>query len=133
MPAADPSIPPIADYGLSKPENKALADLFDAELDDSVDHDFTSVNLEAETIRLFKQTRRLLTAVLADKATPANQKAQVANTLATLLKSLTTQQTEIYNAERLKRLEFTIIRLLREWPQAEQDRFIAMYEAEVNV
>lgn len=133
FPSADPTAAAIPDYGLSKPENAALAAAFDAENDDSEDHDFTHVNLEAETIRLFKQTKRLFKQVLIDKATPANQRAQVANTLGSLLRSLTTQQTEIYNAERLKRLEFTIIRLLREWPQAEQDRFIAMYEAEVNV
>ena len=69
---------------------------------------------------------------MKDKMTPANQKAQVANTLSSLLKALTTQQTEIYNAERLKRLEFVVIRYIRNKPEVEQEEFMAMYEAEVN-
>lgn len=91
------------------------------------------INLQAETIRLFRQTKKLLKEVLKHAATPANQKAQVANSLHSLLRALSTQQIELYNAERLRRLEAVIVRLVRDLPEAQAEEFLAAYEAEVNV
>lgn len=128
----------IPDFDLGKMDDETRKRLQKA-LDDDPDEDddesltFEQLNLQVETIRLFRQTRRLMRQVLRETGVPANQKAQVANTLASLLKGLSAQQTELYNAERLKRLEFVIIRFVREMPDPEQERFMSMYEAEVNV
>lgn len=94
---------------------------------------FDSIDLVGETVRLYRQTRKLLSKVLSDNKTPVNQQAQVANTLGTLLKGLSAQQTDLYNAERLKRLELIIIQIIRDVAPDVQDAFMARYEAEVNV
>jgi|SRR6185369_5760016 len=92
-----------------------------------------TIDLLGENVRLFRQTRQLMTKVLNDSATPPNQKAQVANTLGSLLKTLSSTQTDLYNAERLKRLENVIVRILQDFPAELQERFLTAYEREVNV
>lgn len=91
-----------------------------------------TIDLLGETVRLFRQTKRLLSKVLVSGSTPVNQQAQVAGTLGTLLKTLSQQQVDLYNAERLKRLESVMIRLVRDIAPSElQDRFMEEYEREV--
>lgn len=128
--------------GLRKPAEDQLATnkLDDREFADVDEQDdlsgmgnFESINLVGETVRLFRQTRKLLSKVLSDTKTPVNQQAQVANTLGTLLKGLSTQQTDLYNAERLKRLEAVVIQIVREVLPQQQDEFMRRYEEEVNV
>ena len=92
-----------------------------------------TIDLLGETVRLFRQTKRLMTKVVSNEALPANQKAQVANTLGGLLKTLSNTQTDLYNAERLKRLEHVIVRILQDFPAELQERFLTAYEREVNV
>jgi len=94
---------------------------------------FVQIDLLSETLHLFQRTKRLLGKVIRDNRTPANQKAQVANSLGNLLKSLAAQQTELYNAERLKRLEALTISILRDLAPEVQDEFLRRYEAEMDV
>ena len=135
-------VPRIPDTGFATP--RALQPFMPAPAEDEPDEEITDddetliehlgdINLQAETIRLFRQTKKLLATVLKDVRTPANQKAQVANSLSSLLRALSTQQIELYNAERLRRLEAVIIRMVRDLPDEHAERFLAAYEAEVNV
>lgn len=144
--AAADSAPAIPRLGLGRRpafEEAPRDELSTNELDD---HEFLAgdddtlgvaglhtIDLLGETVRLFRQTKRLLSKVLVDAGTPPNQKAQVANSLAGLLKTLVVQQTDLYNAERLKRLEQVVIRLVRDMPVEQQEAFMREYEAEVNV
>lgn len=106
--------------------------------DDSYDEDlpegsFVDLDLLAETMQLYRRSKRLMERTLRDKRVPSNQKAQTVNTLANLLKGLAVQQTELYNAERLKRLENLVITMVKELAPEIQDEFIRRYEAELNV
>lgn len=92
-----------------------------------------TLDLEGETVRLYRQVRLLLSRVLVDKGVPANQKASVANGLSNQLKALVNLQTDIYNAERLKRLETVIIRMVKAMPDDISEQFLIDYEREVNV
>lgn len=135
----------IKDISLSR-ANQPVGDGFDTNklddrefLGDHLDEDtagvqgLETIDLLGETVRLFRQTRRLLSKVLVNTATPINQQAQVVATLGTLLKTLSQQQTDLYDAERLKRLEAVVIRLVRDLAPELQDRFVAEYEREVQL
>jgi hypothetical protein len=124
--------PPAARDGSLDPEN-ALDDREFAEHPEDHETTLESVDLMKENIRLYRQTRRLLSKVLVDTVTPSNQKAQVINALSSILKGLTAQQTDIYNAERLKRLESAVIDMLKMVPEDAQKAFLERYETEVNV
>lgn len=117
-----------------EPDDEELEALDRADAADTADGDgFATINLLGETMLLFRRTKRLLNKVIHDKRTPINQKAQVANALANLLKGLASQQTDLYNAERLKRMENLMITTLRDVAPELQDEFMRRYEAEVNV
>lgn len=126
----------IPNYGLrstQKFETNALDDreFADAEEDKTDKESFNNLDLLSETVRLFRQTKKLLSKVLSDTSTPANQQAQVVNTLSNLLRSLSEQQTDLFNAERLKRLENVVITLVKDLPVAQQEAFLVAYEREV--
>ena len=101
--------------------------------DDELAGNFVAMDLLAETMQLYRRTKRLMEHTLRSKTTPSNQKAQTVNALANLLKGLAAQQTELYNAERLKRLENLVITAVKDLAPDTQDEFIRRYEAEVNV
>lgn len=98
-----------------------------------LDGSFVNLDLLAETMQLYRRTKRLMEKTLRDKRVPSNQKAQTVNALANLLKGLAAQQTELYNAERLKRIENLMITTLKDVAPELQDEFMRRYEAEVNV
>lgn len=86
------------------------------------------VDLEEELVIQFQQTKLLLNASLEDDDVPANQKAQVNNSCAGLLKQLTEMQTQLYSAERVKALESALIKALVVLPEVTQKAFFAEYE-----
>jgi len=126
------AVPPIGN--VPPPED-------DDRVDEDVDIDdeplpaggFLQIDLLSETLHLFHRTKRLLGKVIRDSKTPVNQKAQVANSLNNLLKSLAEQQLQLYNAERLKRLEAITISILRDLAPEVQDEFLRRYETEMDV
>ena len=73
--------------------------------------------------------KKLQREVLEDTQTPANQMAQVANSVASVLASLSKLQNETYDSERLKRVESVLIEALNELPMGVQDEFLSKYEA----
>ncbi len=78
----------------------------------------------------FHRSQALLAKVLsADSGTPANQKAQVANTCASTLKQLIDMQQGLYNSEKVKVLESALIKTLKTLPKEAQEVFIAHYES----
>lgn len=60
--------------------------------------------------------------------TPANQKAQVMNTITTILTNLVKLQTDLYNAQRQKDLEEILITVIKTLPTEAQDLFFQLYE-----
>lgn len=86
------------------------------------------VNLERALVMQYHRTQALQTTVMGSKETPANQKAQVANTCAATLAQLGKMQNEVYTAERMKVLERALILSLKTLPKAAQEVFIDFYE-----
>jgi hypothetical protein len=89
----------------------------------------SDLNLEEEVLLQFQQTKALYSRVAEDKNTPANQKAQVANSCTTILDQLIKMQRRLYAAERVKAMESALIKSLRELGEERVSaRFFAIYE-----
>lgn len=86
------------------------------------------LDLEEELVIQFQQTKGLLNRVMIDENVPANQKAQVINSCASVLGQITKMQTELYSAERVKALEAALIKALLTLPEATQLAFFIEYE-----
>ena len=89
----------------------------------------TDLNLEAELVLQYQQGKVLLNLVTSDKDTPANQRAQVQNSCAATLEALSKLQLKIYTAERLKKIEQILIKVVKAHLPAEaQAAFFDAYE-----
>lgn len=75
------------------------------------------VNLEHELLLLLRKGQQLLQDVLSDPDVPANQKAQVVNSLANTLEQLTKMQVSVHDSEKIKRVEQVFSKTLRALPR----------------
>lgn len=87
------------------------------------------MNLEQELVIQFQTLKMLQTKTLEDADTPANQMAQVANSVGASLQSLGKMQGELYSAERFKQIEGILINLLNTWPPDMARKFLDEYAA----
>lgn len=88
----------------------------------------TDIDLEEETLRQYQQTRALFSTIIGSTDTPANQKAQLANSCTTILQQLTLLQSKLYSSERLKAIEQTLIKVVKTLPREAQEQFFVDYE-----
>ena len=65
----------------------------------------------------------------SDDQVPPNQVAQVFNTISAILKEIVKMQTELHNAERVKKLEAAMIQAIKLAPLESQQAFLVQYEA----
>ncbi len=87
-----------------------------------------SINLEDELITQLRSAKKLL----ADSVdSPANQKAQISNTVTTILKQLVDLQTSITTTETIKRIERILLETLKKYPEM-QENFMKSYEESLN-
>lgn len=87
-----------------------------------------SLNLDNELYESYTQAKLFLEDIRGDTSIAPNQIAQVMNTLNTILKEITKMQTDLYDAERLKKLESCMIIALKSAPVDVQERFFEEYE-----
>jgi len=88
----------------------------------------TDMDLEEELVHQYQKVKMLQDEVLTDGETPANQKAQVANSVASTLQQLVTMQTKFHTSERLKEIEGRLIKTLNRMPEQYMTEFFAWYE-----
>ena len=86
------------------------------------------MNMEEELILQFQAVRTLQNTILDDISVPANQKAQVANSVASVLGSIADLQNKVYSSERFKRIETLLIRHLNKLPEDVAAAFLEDYE-----
>ena len=89
------------------------------------------LNLEGEVLLHYNLAKDFLETVQHDDI-PANQVATVMSTVSTILKELTKTQTELYNAERVKKMEAVLIATLKDLPTDVQDSFLDKYSKALN-
>ena len=114
---------------MSYEEMVALKDLLDAqEMEENRMHSLGDINLEHELMSQYAKVKKLQTDVLIDDSVPANQRAQVANAVASTLQQLIKMQTEFYTAERFRSIENLMIAYMKKLPLADAQSFLDEYE-----
>jgi len=90
------------------------------------------LDLDGELLAQYKNALILREATEYDEEIPLSQKAQLLNTINSILTSITKNQTELYDAERLKLYEGTLITVLKKFPELSEAFFAAYEEALSN-
>ena len=88
-----------------------------------------SLDLDAELYNAYAKAKNYLADVQSDDQVPANQVSQVFNTISAILKEIVKMQTELHNAERVKKLEAAMIQAIKLAPPESQQAFLVQYEA----
>jgi uncharacterized protein (UPF0147 family) len=88
----------------------------------------SELNLEHELLLQYERVKQLQQDVLNDDSVPANQRAQVANSVASTLQHLIKMQTEYSTAERFKAIEALMIKAMKRLPIEVATEFLAEYE-----
>lgn len=91
------------------------------------------VNLIKETLLQIHRGKALLEeATKKDSAVPMNQRAQVQNSLGSMLTQLAKMQMELYTSERVKRIQVAVIKVIKTLPKLQQDAFFEQLEYELG-
>ena len=88
-----------------------------------------SLDLDAELYNAYAKAKNYLADVQSDDQVPPNQVAQVFNTISAILKEIVKMQTELHNAEKVKKLEAAMIQAIKLAPLESQQAFLVQYEA----
>ena len=123
----DFSLTPQEPFKLASMNEAALIDLR-SQLDSHLTLKLSDINLAEELALQFKQAKALYNNIAEDEETAANQKAQVLNTVTSIIATITKAQAELYNAERLKKLEIAVLKALKTLPLPEQEAFFELYK-----
>lgn len=89
-------------------------------------NDISELNIEQELLDNYNDAQDILTN-LDPLVTPANQQAQAMNTINGILKDIIKMRTDLYNAERIKKIEASIIYTLKQFPEL-HEAFLTEYE-----
>lgn len=109
---------------LTEPDLVALLDRVQARLPPAK---LSNLDLEEELVTQLSRAKSLQTQVLEDNDIPANQKAQVMNTVGSVIGDIIRMQERLYNAERFKAIEAMLLDSLRMLPKAQAEAFIEEY------
>lgn len=96
-------------------------------LDKKLNLDLAQLNLAEELGMQYRSGMILLASVQGDSDTPANQRAQVFNSVGAMLEKIVKQQKVVYSAERLKRFEHAFLRVLEDLPLESKHKFFDQY------
>jgi DNA mismatch repair ATPase MutS len=80
----------------------------------------------------YRKGQVLLDETMRDAACPANQKAQVFNSVKSMLSQIIVEQGIVYSAERLKRFEIAFLKVLEKLPKESQETFFDLYGEFLN-
>lgn len=86
------------------------------------------LNLDNELLQNYQSAKEYLEHIRFDESTQPNQVAQVMNTINAILKEIVKMQTELYDAERVKKIESAIIATMKNQPEDVQRQFFEEYE-----
>ena len=93
-----------------------------------VDVTLKELNLENELVNQYYKIRSLMDSVSTDPDIPANQRAQVSNSVVTTLGQLVKLQEDLKKQEMLKIMEGALIEVVKILPTKSQNDFFEEYE-----
>ena len=86
---------------------------------------------EQELLKLRRQAKALYADIEYDGDTPANQKAQVLNSISSVLQALVKLQAEVHSTKKVQAIELALISTMKKQPQEVYEAFLTQYEAEL--
>ncbi len=92
---------------------------------------FEDLDAQQELLDQYNTAKRLLSDAEYSEEIPLNQKAQALNTISTILGNIIKSRTELYNSERLRLLEATLLEVLQEFPEL-ASAFMPLYETRLK-
>jgi hypothetical protein len=84
-------------------------------------------NVEEATLIHYHTLQSLQGDIQGDDSVPANQRAQVANSISAALRDIIKMRNEIYNAEQFRRMEAALAKALRGVAPELREAFFAIY------
>lgn len=90
-----------------------------------------TLDSQTELIHQFNRAKRLQTDTINNNTISPEKRAAVIRTVTVILSHIVRSQTELYNAERLKRLERALITVVKTLPKEAQEAFFNEYEREL--
>lgn len=96
-------------------------------IDGKLKVDLARLNLAEELGLQYKAGMELLAEVTNDKGTPANQKAQVFNSVSKMLQDIIKSQKIVFSAERQKRFESAFLKVLQQLPVESTRTYFDLY------
>jgi len=121
--------PPL--HGLPDLSYKSIEELLD--LRRAIDKALPStslqqMNLEEELVLQYHRVVELQAKTLSSEDIPANQQAQVTNSVASILQQLVKMQSDLGRDEQLKRMETSLLEAIETLPDQEKAAFFERYE-----
>jgi DNA mismatch repair ATPase MutS len=113
--------------GLDDMTEEQLLDLRDA-LDLKLQVELKHLNMTEELGLQYRQGKKLLTLIQNDRGTPANQVAQLFNSVAGMLERIVKLQEMVYSAERLKAYEAAFLKAIETLPKEGKEAFFELYQ-----
>lgn len=86
-----------------------------------------SLNLEEELVQQYLLVKDLQDSVISDISIPANQKATVANSVASTLSQLIKLQEDLKREENLKLMEAVLIEVVKTFKDSDKEEFFSEY------
>jgi hypothetical protein len=111
---------------LSEMSDEEMLDLRN-EIDSRLNIAIADLNLTEELGLQYRQGKVLLSSIQNDKTTPANQKAQVFNSVGAQLGQIVKMQSDVFSMQRLKKFEIAFIKAAETLPQAAKEAFFDLY------
>lgn len=119
----------LRDYSLStKPKIKPQVEVKFETLE-ALPKELKALNLDSELLIQYQNAKALYGISYQD---PTNQRTAVLNTITSILAQIVKLQTDLYDAEYTKRIEATLIKTLKQFPDL-QTEFLKNYEEALNV
>lgn len=76
----------------------------------------SELDLDQELLQQYKDAKQLFKDIELDDLTPMNQKAQIMNSITSILTKIVENQTALYDSERVKLIESILIDVLKQYP-----------------
>ena len=98
-----------------------------SEIDDKLQIGIKNLTLTEELGLQYRNGMKLLKDIQSDNQTPANQKAQVFNSVSGMLEKIVKMQESVYSMERLKRYEVAFLKAIETLPVEGKENFFDLY------
>jgi uncharacterized protein (UPF0147 family) len=88
---------------------------------------FEEIRVDEEIAEVYASAKTLLDLIIEDDDVPANQRAQVLNSVSNMIQQMVKSRVDLYNAERIRRMEQVLLQVMRAQPLEVRQAFFDSY------